>query len=81
MDWTHIAAFCFGFVAFILVAIASIRGRKPKGEVHTRRDFMASSALRAIVSLPNHGSRKEAAAEAVAYADALLAELDRKESQ
>jgi hypothetical protein len=74
MDWTHGVAFVLGFVFFVALAF----GRKPKGEVHTRRDFMASSALRARIVCEPGASRYEIAQEAVRDADALMKALDEK---
>lgn len=76
MDWTHVAAFCLGFVVFVLMMGIWVGRTKSKVEVHTRRDFMASSALRARIM--SGESREQAAYSAVQDADALLAALDRQ---
>lgn len=72
MNWTHGVAFLLGFVFFVAVALF----KKPKGEVHTRRDFMASSALRARIACEPAATRYEIAQEAVRDADALIKALD-----
>ncbi len=74
MDWTHGVAFLVGVVFFVVLSFF----RKPN-EIHTRRDFMASSALRARIASWESGSRYELAREAVRDADALLKALDEKE--